>query len=114
MQPALDKQLQQAQALIISVNAKYAELQEPIPSDLQADLERIDALHSRLLHATKEKTARLREAQGLREDLENGEEAVKEWLASAEENLREEEDGVDFENGDDQLQKHKVENCWQP
>ncbi|XP_022095690.1 nesprin-1-like isoform X2 [Acanthaster planci] len=107
-QPTLDKQLQQAQALIISVNAKYAELGEPIPLKLQADLEEMDALHSQLLYATKEKAARLQEALNLREDLERGQEAVGEWLDAAEEKLQEEEEGVDFEEGHDQLQKHKL------
>ena len=104
----MDKKLQQAQALIISVNAKYAELQEPIPAQLQADLEQMDTLHSQLLHGTKERAARLQEALSLRDDLERGEEAVKEWLDPAEEMLKTDEEGVDYENGHEQLRKHKV------
>ena len=108
LQPTVDENLQKTQALIINANAKYAELQEPIPQKLQEQLEKMDTLHSGILQSTKDKQKQLEEAVTLREELKGQSSEVKEWLDEAKKRLEEAQEGVDYEKGHEKLQDHKV------
>ena len=104
----MDSALQRAQALIITANAKYADLGEPITPELQAQLETMDSLHSQLLQGSMVRGSTLSEALASRGEYGALVGEVKEWLDQAEGRLVEAERGVDYPRGEDQLHQHRV------
>eukprot|EP00057_Strongylocentrotus_purpuratus_P008433 XP_011662907.1 PREDICTED: nesprin-1 isoform X2 [Strongylocentrotus purpuratus] len=106
-QPKMDHTLEQAQALIISANAKFADLGEPITPKLQDQLQTLDTLHLDLLQASRNRVTNLIEAVNLREELQSQRAEVKKWLEEGEGMLKEAQGGINYPHGEQDLHQHR-------
>lgn len=104
----MDHTLEQAQALIISANAKFADLGEPITPKLQDQLQTLDTLHLYLLQASRNRGTNLIEAVNLREELQSQRAEVQKWLEEGEGMLKEAQGGINYPHGEQDLHQHRV------